>query len=370
MRRGNLQISAFLPVLPKPSGQEALRASFGAAMGIGACSLLAIWLPHVGALSLALIAPLGATAVLAFAVPNAPLAQPWSAIMGNILSALATVAVLSLHVGPWSPTIAVGLAILVMMLARALHPPGGAVALLAALDPEPVLEAGIAFAFVPVGVMTVTLIGAAIIFNRLTGRVYPFRQSRPDSSREAAIRLGLPEDELGALLRKFNQSANIGVVDLGRLLAAAEQEAANHRFDGVSCAEIMTRDLVSVRPETSIHQAAKLFRKHRIKSLPVIDAEGCLTGIILQADIIDAMARSQFDLRLVGRPRQLTAGQIARPADRGTTVDTPVGQLLNRLAVQGVEIVPVMSGPRLAGIITRSDVIRLLFHGVERRETA
>ena len=53
---------------------------------------------------------------------------------------------------------AVGLAILVMMLLRALHPPGGAVALLSTLDPDPVLNAGIWFAIGPVGVSTMVLV--------------------------------------------------------------------------------------------------------------------------------------------------------------------------------------------------------------------
>lgn len=370
MSHGRLHLSGFLPVLPRPVGHEVWRASAGAAFGIGLCALLALAIPDAGSFRLALIAPLGASAVLAFAVPNAPLAQPWSAVAGNTLSALVAVVVLSIYSGPWAPPLAVGLAIAVMMLARALHPPGGAVALLAALHPEPVIEAGPAFAVAPVGVMSALLVGAAIVFNRMTGRVYPFRQTGDEEETAEDVRLGLTGDELATLLQTFRQSANIGVADLGRLLAAAEREAANHRFDNVSCAEIMTAQLITVTPDTDIRQAAKLFRQHRIKSLPVVDRHGRFSGLILQADIIDALTAPKLDRRIVGRSPKITAAEIARPADRSTTTDTPVGQILNRLAIQGTETVLVMAGERLAGIITRSDIMRLLLTGARERQTA
>ncbi|MGC9370655.1 MAG: HPP family protein [Paracoccaceae bacterium] len=362
-------LAGFLPVLPAPTTREAWRASAGAALGIGLCALLALAMPNLGGLHLTLVAPLGASAVLTFAVPNAPLAQPWSAVAGNTLSALVAVIVLSLHAGPWAAPLAVGSAILVMMFARALHPPGGAVALLAALDPAPVLEAGPLFALVPVGAMTALLVGAAVLFNQLTGRMYPFRHANDEEETVDEIRLGMTEEELASLLQTYRQSSNIGVVDLGRLLAAAEQEAANHRFDNLTCSDVMTSDLISVAPETDIREAARLFRKHRIKSLPVIAPSGSLVGVVLQADIIDALLSPKFDLRIVGRASRVTAAQFARAADRSTTVDTPVGQILNRLANQGVETVPVMDGDRIGGIITRSDIMRLLLQGAQERRT-
>ncbi|MBU3261552.1 HPP family protein [Roseovarius sp. PS-C2] len=369
MLHRHLHLSGFLPVLPRPVGREVWRASAGAAVGIGLCAAVAMAVLDAGTFHLSLVAPLGASAVLAFAVPNAPLAQPWSAVAGNTLSALIAVIVLSLYSGPWAPAIAVSLAIAAMMLARALHPPGGAVALLAALDPDPVIEAGFVYALAPVGLMTVLLIGSAILFNRMTGRVYPFRHTGDDEEQIEDVRLGLSEEELATLLQTYRQSSNIGVADLGRLLAAAEREAANHRFDNVTCADIMTADLITVTPDTDIRQAAKLFRQHRIKSLPVVGTDGRFGGLILQADIIDALVTSKLDLRIVGRAPKVTAQKIARPADRSTTTDTPVGQILNRLAIQGTETVPVMAGERLAGIITRSDVMRLLLTGAHERQT-
>lgn len=68
------------PALPAFHGTEALRAGFGALLGVGLCVLGVAAATRLGVSSLYLVAPLGATAVLVFCVPNSPLAQPWSAM--------------------------------------------------------------------------------------------------------------------------------------------------------------------------------------------------------------------------------------------------------------------------------------------------
>lgn len=139
---------------------EQVRAAGGAVLGLAVCGLITTLTPVAFSLSEAIIAPMGASAVLLFAAPNSPLAQPWSAMIGNMSSALTALLVIAVVPAPWTAAVAVGLAILVMMLLRALHPPGGAVALLSTLDPDPVLNAGIWFAIGPVGVSTMVLVGS------------------------------------------------------------------------------------------------------------------------------------------------------------------------------------------------------------------
>ncbi|PWE49254.1 prohead protease [Thioclava sp. NG1] len=358
------------PALPAFHGREQIRAGLGALLGISLCALVVSLGARFGLSSLYLVAPLGATAVLVFGVPNSPLAQPWSAIVGNVTSALVALLVVRSLPGSWSVGIAVGAAITAMMFVRALHPPGGAVALLTALDPTHALEIGPLFALVPVGLTTATLVLAAIVYNRATGRVYPFRQPEAERAADAPPRLGLSSAQLGELLDRFNQTANLGVVDLGRLLAAAEAEAAQHRFDGTTCADIMTTDLITVRRDTPLPEAARLFRAHAIKSLPVIDAETRLCGLVLQADLLDEVA-AQGRPRALPRPaRPRTVSEVMRSPDRAVAHDLPVGTLLNRLAAQGTEVVPVTREGSLAGILTRSDIIRLLLDGADDRAAA
>ena len=92
------------PVSTRPARRELLRAALGAGLGMAIVGLLA-WadrFAHTGLLFL--FAPLGATAVLVFAVPSSPLAQPWNCVVGNTLSALWTLTLL--HLAPTMPLFA------------------------------------------------------------------------------------------------------------------------------------------------------------------------------------------------------------------------------------------------------------------------
>lgn len=358
------------PALPAFHGREQLRAGLGAVLGISLCAFVVSLGVRLGASSFYLIAPLGATAVLVFCVPNSPLAQPWSAVVGNVTAALVALLVVQLVPAPWTTGVAVGAAITAMMFVRALHPPGGAVALLTALDPGVALEVGPLFALMPVGLTTAVLVLAAIGYNRATGRVYPFRQPETDETGNPALRLGLTTDQLGDLLDRFNQSTNLGVADLGRLLAAAEAEAAQHRFDGTTCADIMTTGLITVLPDTPLPEAARLFRSHAIKSLPVVDEDMRLRGLVLQADLLHVVAAQDRPVAWRQRSPRRTVLEVMRSIDRAVPDDMPVGVLLNRLAAQGSEVVPVTREGRLVGILTRSDIMRLLLAGAEERSAA
>ena len=112
------------PVIGRPSPVEALRAGLGALIGLGVTGVLLLSPVVDLTLGLYLIAPFGATSVLLFAVPNSPLAQPWSAVVGNTLAALVGVAVCSVIADPvLRIALAVGLTITVGILCRAIHPP-------------------------------------------------------------------------------------------------------------------------------------------------------------------------------------------------------------------------------------------------------
>jgi CBS-domain-containing membrane protein len=104
----------------------------GAALGVAALGYLGEF-THLRLL----IAPLGASAALVWALPNAPLAQPRAVVGGNLLSALIGLGAASLlgH-EPWSIGVAVGIALAAMMATRTLHAPACALPVLFALDPQ------------------------------------------------------------------------------------------------------------------------------------------------------------------------------------------------------------------------------------------
>ena len=328
-------------------------------------------------LGLYLVAPFGASSVLLFAVPNSPLAQPWSALVGNMVAALVGVAVCLLVDPPVARVaLAVGLAVAATMLCRAVHPPAGAVAMTVALSPEAVERLGFWFALAPVGVGTVTLVGLAAIYARLTGRRYPFRQFEAPNdhgTRDAdpVARLGLTEADLSRILDRYRQSFNLGVEDLARLIGAAELQAAARQTGPAHAGDIMSRDLVTVRPDTRLAEVADLFRRHRFTSLPVVDAQDRFLGVIFQIHLITRAQEDALRLdrgfapalkRLLdrGRARPVRVEEIMSVAGPRATQDTPVAALLPMMADGGVEAVPVLQRDRLVGIVTRTDLIAAL----------
>lgn len=321
-----------------------------------------------------LIAPFGATSVLLFAVPNSPLAQPWSAVVGNTLAAIVGVAA-CLWIGDPALRIAVavGGAIVVTILARAVHPPAGAVAMVAAMSPETVEAMGFTFALAPVAAGTLALVALAAVYARLTGRRYPFRQFHEPNTHGteepgALERMGLGEAELTAILERYRQSFNLGVEDLARLIGAAELQVASQEVGPLTAADIMSRDLITVGPETPLVEVAELFRRHRFTSLPVVAEDARFLGVIFQIHLISRVREDALRLdrgfvaamrRLLdpARRQSVRAGDIMSSAGARVAPNAPLTVLLPLLAEGEADAVPVIENDRIAGIVTRTDAV-------------
>ncbi|MBB3993667.1 CBS domain-containing membrane protein [Sulfitobacter undariae] len=365
------------PAIPAAAPLEMLRAGLGALVALAVTGLIVLLPAFDKTLGLYLIAPFGASAVLLFAVPNSPLAQPWSALVGNTLAALIGVAVcLTIPHPALAVALAVGLTIAATIACRAVHPPAGAVAMTAVLNPDAVADLGFGFALAPVGAGTLALVILAAAYARLTGRRYPFRQfddpnTHGTNDPAPSERLGLSEDELKAILSTYSQSFNLGVEDLARLVGAAEMQAATHATGPMTAADIMSRDLITVTANTSGSQIAALFQHHRFTSLPVADPQGTYLGIILQIDLIvkgsqDATrTRGRFMPALSNILRRdsnapLRADQLMQSNGPRATPDTSMAVLLGLMADGETDAVPVLEHDKITGIVTRTDMIAAL----------
>ncbi len=115
-------------------------------------------------------APLGATAVLVFGVPDSPLAQPRNVIGGNLIAAIVCVTFVQVFgTAPWVMAAAVATTIKLMQLTRSVHPPSGAVALLGVLT-----HASWSYVFTPVLAGSIVIVFCTVLFNNAApGRTYP-----------------------------------------------------------------------------------------------------------------------------------------------------------------------------------------------------
>ncbi|MBN9471267.1 MAG: HPP family protein [Bosea sp.] len=173
------------------------------------------------------LAPIGASAVLVFVVPASPLAQPWPVIGGNVISAFVGLA------AGWAvpdltiaAALAVALAIAAMSLTRSLHPPGGAVALTAVLGGPVVMEWGLLFPFVPVGLCSLSLVALGVAFHGLTRRSYPHRHMTAGHAPPQPEPPGtFSPSDIDEALAQMGDSLDIAREDLDLLLQYAEANA-------------------------------------------------------------------------------------------------------------------------------------------------
>ncbi|TIW20676.1 MAG: HPP family protein, partial [Mesorhizobium sp.] len=276
----------FVPILAGATLRERLAACIGATIGIaltGVISGLAMGNgPHVALL----VAPMGASAVLLFAVPSSPLAQPWSIIGGNTISALVGVSVAHfVHNPVIASGLAVALAIAAMSFTRSLHPPGGAAALTGVLGGPAVAAAGFLFPFVPVALNSVILVTLGFLFHKLSRRNYPHVHQPAASSHGTADRppaepVGFRPEDVDAALAALNETFDIDRDDIERLLRQVELQAMVRSQRTLLCQDIMSRDVISVPESATAEEARKQLLDHNIRTLPVVDAEAKLSGAV------------------------------------------------------------------------------------------
>jgi CBS domain-containing membrane protein len=376
-----IRLRDLIPDLPPVSAQERLRSALGALIGIlvtGFVSRAAIG--DTTSLPI-LIAPMGASAVLLFAVPSSPLAQPWSIIGGNLVAALVGVSAAMLVPNLFlSAALAIGFAIALMMTLRCVHPPSGAVALTAVLGGDAIRDLGYGFVLWPVGANSLLLLATALLFNNAVGRPYP-RLTRTTLDHKTAdpppaARMGFTAGDVDAVLRDYDRLLDIGRDDLEEILREAQIRAYGRLTGHTTCAEIMSRDVIAIAPEAPLKDALALLRAHHIKVLPVTDESAHVVGIVTQTDMLDKAAWSETGPRLGFKHRLRLTFRRAR-APNGSVEDimtfpvrtirpeTLIGEAVLRMANTGLHHLPVVGADhKLVGIVSQTDLVVALMANV------
>lgn len=374
-------LARFLPETGNLPVAERLRSAVAAAAGCLGVALLSAWL--LGSPSL-MVAAVGASAVLVFALPASPLAQPWAVVGSYLVCSLAGVA--SAHwvaTLPLAAALAVGLGTLGMLMLRCLHPPGGAVALFAVIGGGKVAALGYGYVLMPVLANALLLIGVAFVINNLLpGRHYP--RLLPDAhphrvaDPEPLARLGLSHEDLRAAIAGYGRPLHIGGEELDEIITLAERNAYRRRFGDITCTEAMSRDVVTVGPDTSLVDTWGLLRRHRLCSLLVVDRIGRVLGQVSLDDFVrSARVKTPGGLRqrlyLLLRHhmgRDHGAGSIMHRPARFAHPETHVAELVPDMT-RGLHQIPVVdAGGRLQGVVTQSDLIAALYHGRLAEEAA
>ena len=106
-------------------------------------------------------------------------------------------------------------------------------------------------------------------------------QKRPDND--------LTREDFVNAMKEMDTFMDVAVDDLLELNSKAAKYARHRKTESLRIDHLMTRDVLTVAPDTSLAEAAHLLVTHRISGLPVVDAEQRLLGVITEADFLRAM---------------------------------------------------------------------------------
>ncbi len=139
--------------------------------------------------------------------------------------------------------------------------------------------------------------------------------------------------------------------------------------------DVMTRDVISVVPDATVLEAARLMLQHHISGLPVVDEGGKLVGVLSEGDFLRRREtrtehkRSRWLEFLMG-PGRIAAEYSHSHGSKVSEVmttdvqtvadDTPLEEIVELMERKRIKRVPVLCGEQLVGIVTRSNLMHAM----------
>lgn len=142
--------------------------------------------------------------------------------------------------------------------------------------------------------------------------------------------------------------------------------------------DIMTREVITVRTEVTINEIARILVENKISGVPVVDAAGLLVGIVSEGDLLhkETSPRIPDFINILGAIifyngvqrynedfKKLVAKQACDIMTEKVVVvseEAEVQKVAELMLQHGINRVPVMAGDKIAGIISRADIIKIL----------
>ena len=146
-------------------------------------------------------------------------------------------------------------------------------------------------------------------------------------------------------------------------------------------ADIMTTDVITISPDASVKELAKLLSDHGVSGVPVVDRDGKLVGIVSEGDLMHRAElgaerrhprrRRSWWLEMLAAEREEAARDYIKSHGRTVkdlmtrdvvtvTEDTPISEVASRLEEKRIKRVPVVRDGKVVGIISRANLVRAL----------
>ncbi|MGZ8947433.1 MAG: HPP family protein [Methylococcaceae bacterium] len=364
-----------------------LRGKFISVVSCFSVILLTAWITQEFSSNAAypiIVASMGASAVILFIIPNSPLAQPWSLVGGQLVSAVIGVACAQVFSHTvFASACAVGGSVLVMLLFRCLHPPGAATALTPIMAGDPITALGYGFVLMPVGLNVAIMLFMAIVINRWVLRYeYPTVPHQTDDKKhqhstliQPSQRIGISEQDLEQALENMDMFMDVSAGDLSKLFTDAQMQSFKRYRGNITCADIMVKNIMTVEYGTEVEEAWKIMHSEKLKAMPVIDRARRVIGIITWNDFfkfIKVGANETFPEKFrafirrtpdVSANKPESVGHIMSASVSVLPENTHIADLIPLMSNQGYRQIPIVNNEnRLVGMVYQANLIAALFN--------
>jgi CBS domain-containing protein len=153
-----------------------------------------------------------------------------------------------------------------------------------------------------------------------------------------------------------------GTEEQPHLFEGRRHRTARDKAAATAAAELMTTPAVTVLPQTTLVEAAKIMDSGDLKRLPVVDELGRLTGMVTRSDLLKVFLRDDTDIRREIRTEVLADLVGVEPSQIHVDVDDGVVTLLGRLDRRSLVPVTIRHIERVAGVV---DVVSHLSYRVD-----
>jgi CBS domain-containing membrane protein len=197
------------------------------------------------------------------------------------------------------------------------------------------------------------------------------RDEKP-AGRGPGAGIDLKEEDVFAAMREITGYLDITPRDFKEIYSLAFRHALERLGREVTAQEIMTREVVWVKPETPLAEVAAVMGRRGVSGVPVVDDEERVVGVVSEKDFLGAMGvkESQNFMTLVASClrskgcvalpiNKQTAGELMKSPAITVRPETRLRDLAELFAARQINRAPVTDGEgRLAGIVSRGDLVR------------
>lgn len=126
--------------------------------------------------------------------------------------------------------------------------------------------------------------------------------------------------------------------------------------------ERMTRNPITIRPDTPVTEAQAMMKREKIHHLPVLDKDEKLVGIVSEKDLLYASPSPASTLSVYEMTSLLAKLKVEKVMSKNVVTaaeDVPLEEAARIMADRGIGGLPILRGSALVGIITESDLFRV-----------